>query len=99
MRIDKDRRRRAVLIAGILGFILGSCASRGFDFVQDGNALPVRRSELSSPLGLLLWFFCSQEQGRRSRSGSLVAVQLVLLTGILIETFTDARITQVKMGG
>lgn len=93
MRTDQKRRQRALSIAGILGFILRFVAL--VDLISFKTGMRYQYGgRIVFALGVITLVLLLAGARQKKSFWILVAIQMVLLTGVLIETFSDARITR-----
>ena len=89
---DQKQSSRVVSIAGILGFILGFLPLVELTFFSPGLRSEGARGFAVVALGVITLVLLIARARQKKWFWILVALQMLLLTGVLIETFSDARL-------
>jgi len=92
MSTYQNRSSRVVSIAGILGFILGFLPLVGLTFFSPGLRSEGARGLAVVCLAVITLILLIATARHKSLFWIMVAVQILLLTGVLIETFSDAAL-------
>jgi len=92
MSTDQKRSSRVVSIAGILGFILGFLPLVALTFFSPGLRSEGARGLAVVCLAVITLILLIARARHKRLFWIMVAVQILLLTGVLIETFSDAAL-------
>ena len=92
MSTDVKRTSRVLSIAGILGFVLGLLPLVALIFFSPGLRSEGIRGLAVLILGTLTLVLLIARARQKKSFWILVAIQMLLLLGVLIETFSDARL-------
>lgn len=79
-------------MAGLLGFVLGFLPLVALTFFSPGLRSEGVRGLAVLALGLITLVLLIVRARQKKRFWILAAIQVLLLTGVLIETFSDARL-------
>ena len=89
---NNKRFGRVISIAGLLGFILGFLPLVALIFFSPGLRSEGLRGLAIVALGVITLVLLIARARHRHRFWLLVAIQMLLLSGVLIETFSDGRL-------
>ena len=92
MSADQKRSSRPISIAGVVGFILGFLPLVALIFFSPGLRSEGVRGLAVSALGVTTLVLLIVSAIQNKSFWILVAIQMLLLAGVLIETFSDARL-------
>ena len=92
MITDPKRSSRVVSMAGLLGFVLGFLPLVALTFFSPGLRSEGVRGLAVLALGLITLVLLIVRARQKKRFWILAAIQVLLLIGVLIETFSDARL-------
>jgi uncharacterized membrane protein HdeD (DUF308 family) len=92
MGTDQKRGSHVVSIAGILGFVLGFLPLVALTFFSPGLRSEGVRGLAVLAVGVITLVLLIARAREKKSFWILVAIQMLLLTGVLIETFSDARL-------
>ena len=92
MSTDQKRGGRVVTVAALLGFILGFLPLVGLTFFSPGLRSEGARGVAVLALAVITLVLLIASARRKTLFWIMVAIQILLLTGVLIETFSDARL-------
>ena len=92
MRTDAKRTSRVLSIAGILGFVLGLLPLVALIFFSPGLRSEGIRGLAVLALGIVTLVLLIARAKQKKTFWILVAIQILLLVGVLVETFFDARL-------
>ena len=87
-----QKQSRVVSIAGILGFVLGFLPLVALIFFSPGLRSEGVRGFAIFAFGVVTLILLIARARQKRSFWILVAIQMLLLTGVLIETFSDARL-------
>jgi uncharacterized membrane protein HdeD (DUF308 family) len=92
MSTDAKRTSRVLSIAGILGFVLGLLPLVALIFFSPGLRSEGIRGVAVMAFGIVTLVLLIARAKQKKTFWTLVAIQILLLVGVLIETFSDARL-------
>ena len=92
MSTDQKRAGRVISVAALLGFILGFLPLVGLTFFSPGLRSEGARGVAVLALAVITLVLLIASARRKTLFWIMVAIQILLLTGVLIETFSDARL-------
>ena len=92
MTTDPKRSSRVVSIAGILGFVLGFLPLVALTFFSPGLRSEGVRGVAVFAFAVITLVLLISRATQKKSFWILVAIQILLLTGVLIETFSDASL-------
>jgi len=92
MSTDAKRTSRVLSIAGILGFVLGLLPLVALIFFSPGLRSEGIRGLAVLALGIVTLVLLIARAKQKKTFWILVAIQILLLVGVLVETFFDARL-------